>query len=59
MVEYIRVKKDTNRFVLTELGKTVPNVSSKYESNYFNCRQYEKVVPKKWLDCGYVEEVDG
>jgi len=51
MVEYARAK-DGCRFVITELGKTVPRICSKFVST-----QYDKTVPKKWIELGYVEEI--
>ena len=55
MVEYARAK-DGCRFVITELGKTVPRINSKFVNSWDT--RYDKTVPKKWVDLGYVEEID-
>ena len=52
---YARVTKSENKFVVTELGMQIANVRSKYENDV---KQYRRCVPQKWVDNGWVKEVE-
>lgn len=46
------------KFVLTESGFEIGRIRAKYEENSPHKKAYEKVAPQKWLDCGWIKEVD-
>lgn len=57
MCNYVKAKKGY-RFVLTAEGKKNPRIWIKFDDDYIHRGQYNTSVPKRWLNAGYVEEVE-
>lgn len=55
-IKYARAKEGY-KFEITELGKTISRIRSKYESSYPS-KQYLTCVPESWIKDGYVREVE-
>lgn len=53
---FIRAKEGY-KFSLTEFGVEEPRIRTKFETGSVTLAQYEKAVPKSWIDKGYVKEV--
>lgn len=56
MVNYIKAKQGY-KFALTEFGLEQAHVRAKFEEKHPLFSQYQKSVPKAWVEKGYVEEV--
>lgn len=50
--------KEGKKFTLTELGFEIGRIRAKYEENSPHRKSYEKTAPQKWLDEGWIQEVD-
>ena len=56
MVNFVRCKEG-NKWSLTELGMEESRIRAKYEEHSVCRKQYEQIVPKSWVERGYVVEV--
>jgi len=56
MVKYSR-PKEGYKYAITELGIKEPKIRTKYEKDTPMKLSYERCVPTKWLEMGYVEEI--
>lgn len=55
MVKYSR-PKEGYKYAITEVGMKEPKIRTKYVGGPMKL-SYERCVPTKWLEMGYVEEV--
>lgn len=57
MCEYI-IAKPGHKFIITEKGKTDSRISDKFNPNNKRKNQYEFKAPSRWINEGYVVEVE-